>query len=138
MMTRAAAVVAALVLVGGCSSGSDSAGDKPAAKEPKEQTKKSRCVEVNQATIDAIAERVEGGITKAAAVKSKDFKNVYMVAGKIAGGNGVWATNDDPTDATFQGAVQAVDGFAKEFSTWPKADADITSDGAEDAVDCLS
>jgi hypothetical protein len=143
MMTRVAAVAAALLLASaGCTSGSDSAGDKSAAEKTaakKEPAKKSRCLKVNQVTIDAISKEVEGGITKGAAVKSKDFKNVYMVAAKITTGDvAVWATNDDPTDDKFQGAVQAAEGFAHEFSTWPKGDANITTDGVKQAKDCLS
>ena len=88
--------------------------------------------------------RISAGLTgvhltgRSAAVKSKDFKNAYMVAAEFTGPGvtevGVWMTNS----LNETGPVYRVDGFAHQFSSWgPGPGADITTDGASEAKDCI-
>jgi hypothetical protein len=82
---------------------------------------------------------------KAAAVRSADFQNVYMVAlrfmvaGVDSAQTGVWSTNSiDKVGA----AIFAVDGIAKEFTGWTdgdKSSANISQsrDGVTAAKACV-
>lgn len=108
----------------------------------------SRCLPVPAALGDGIASALDDGITASdwQAVKSNDFKNVYMVAAKLAGPGmgddttGVWATNR--LEAA-PGMILAVDGIAQEFSDWPDGDTtdartSPADDGVSEARDCVS
>ena len=81
-------------------------------------------------------------IGKSAAVKSKDYENVYMVALNLSiGGDtevGVFAVNSLDGD----GKVFAVSGFAHQFSNAPygpdsSAEISPTSDGVEEVASCV-
>lgn len=121
--------VSALVLVAACGGGD---GDSEASTS-------DRCVAVNQVNLDAIASTLTDGekITEGAAVKSKDYENVYMIAAKFGDQTGVWATNDDPTDATVEGVLMAGDGFAREFSNAVQGKVENGSEGMAEAKKCL-
>jgi len=84
-----------------------------------------------------------GTLVKAAAVKSPDFKNVYFVAVEFAlpgveNPQGVFATNDLGEG----GIIYAVDGIAKEFTTWIDGDSikdpiGVTDPSVGAALSCL-
>lgn len=111
----------------------------------------SRCQPASPAQLAVIRDGVQGlepgnDIKTAWAVRSTEFERVYVVAARIYGagipaegaGPGVWAISGDP-DAP--GLVLAVDGFAKQFTSYPDAsqtDARITmaTDGASAAQTC--
>lgn len=63
-----------------------------------------------------------------------DFKNEDIGTGE----RGVWLA----TDLSGDGPFMAVDGIAAEFTVWPNTyegqEFDITMDGAQEALDCLS
>lgn len=113
-----------------------------------EAAHEARCVDVPQKTMDAISEGLTGGvrITSAAAVKSDDYAEVYMIAGELDGPGlegegdvGVWASNSLEPGG---GLTLAVDGVANEFSEWPDgretdAQMSISDDGVSEARDCL-
>ena len=88
--------------------------------------------------VAAIQEGTEGrSLGKAAAVKSEDYEDVWMVAAMIEGAHdaGVWATND----LQGGGVIFSVDGFANQFSDWGRLEgASITTDGADEAKDCAA
>lgn len=108
----------------------------------------SRCLDVPQSIIDAIAEglTVSGGGTldHAKAVKSKDFSKVFFVAAVIHGEGmgvgqiGVWATNHiEAAD----GLIYSVNAIANEFSDWgdgstTQAQLSMSNDGATEAEAC--
>ena len=126
MIARIAATLTLLVSLAAC--GGADGGDTS-----------SRCLAVNQANLDAITGTLEDGtkVTKGAAVKSKDYESVYMVAARFGDQVGVWATNDDPTDAKVEGVLMAGDGFSQEFSSAPKGEVEDGADGIDEAKDCL-
>lgn len=99
-----------------------------------------RCLTVDKANLDAITGTLKDGLkaTKGAAVKSKDYESVYMIAAKFGDQVGVWATNDDPTDSSVEGVLMAGDGFSQEFSTAPQGKVENGSDGMDEAEACLS
>jgi hypothetical protein len=74
------------------------------------------------------------------AVKSKDYKNVYFIAGKTDNGEiGVWSSNSLKAG---QGMIMATDSYAVELSMWPdgrmsKAKLSMFDDGFSDALHCL-
>lgn len=125
-------LVACAVALGGCSSNGDPARCLPAST-------------ALTATILGGAQPSAGSLTpiKASAVLSTEFKSVYLVAirFKAAGVDeqtGVWAVNN----LTSPGTTFAVDGFARQFTTWPSgpdSDAKITNqtDGFDASVSCL-
>lgn len=130
---------AALLLAGcgGQDGGSSSASTSATA---------SRCESVSQAVVDTIVSQpksVQMTPVKSTAVKSTDFKQVWMVAisftapGVEDPETGVWAVNSiDKPDL-----VTSVDGFAKEFTTWKDASergVSQSDDGVEEARDCVS
>lgn len=110
----------------------------------------SRCVPASERQIEVIREGIKdvdknNDIKSAWAVKSEDFEDVWMVAAKIYGtgmeegtGPGVWAISGDPDKP---GMTLSVDGFAKEFSSWPdgsktSAKVGANNDGVDDAKLC--
>lgn len=121
-------VVLFLALLAGCGGGGD-----PAAPD--------RCLTVNRVNLDAIEGTFTDGteVTEGAAVRSKDYKSVYMVAAKFGNDDlvGVWATNDDPRDSKINGPLMAGDGMAREFSEAAEGVVEIGSDGMDEAKDCL-
>lgn len=84
-----------------------------------------------------------GTLVKAAAVKSPDFEKVYFVAVEFAlpgvdNPRAVFATNDLGDD----GIIFAVDGIAKEFTTWIDGDSirdpiTVTDPSVNAALSCL-
>lgn len=112
----------------------------------------SRCITASSAQVEAIRAGVKdiadtNDIKSGWAVKSNDFDNVWFVAAKIYGPGiengsdpGVWAISGDLNNP---GMILSVNGYAKEFSSYPdasKTDASITTadDGAKDALLCAS
>ncbi len=85
--------------------------------------------EVDPALLTLIAEQEEDGVggmkfKRGAAVKSRDYKNVYMIAGEFSAPGvdkevGIWSANGKT--AAVQ-AIFAVDGMAKEFTDWTDGD----------------
>lgn len=127
---RAAAVAGVILLLASCGQSKSTA----------------RCVDASSAT-GILATQLQSDMAftgRVAAVKSSEFKQVYMVAAEFSGPGvdnevGVWAMND----LTGPSTVFAVDAMARSFSDWPAADtsmvrADITTDGASEAKDCVS
>ena len=151
-----------LLLLAACggsdSTDSSAAGDTAASAAPvatkaapaaTKAAKSSRCETVSQALLDGIASGAEDGVGKltlsnGAAVRSKDYSEVYLVAAKLTapgvdGDIGVWATNSLTAGG---GLIMSVDGFAKQFTVWPdadKTDAEISlsADGYDEARDCI-
>jgi hypothetical protein len=79
-----------------------------------------------------------GSLGRAYAVRSSDFKKVWMVAAEIQGDGmkgtlGVWATNDIRS----YGSVFAADHMAREFSDWGSGQVESDDDGIEAAKACL-
>ncbi len=112
----------------------------------------SRCVPASNEQLEAIRAGIKdiaqgNDIKSGWAVKSNDFEKVWFVAVKIYGtgmengtGPGLWAISGELNSP---GMILSVDGFAKEFSSYPdasKTDAAITisDDGAQDALSCAS
>lgn len=113
----------------------------------------SRCVPATDAEISTIS----AGLVKVAdgpmwlgegwAVKSKDYKNVWMVAAYIYGngeemekgvGPGVWAHGGEQDDPRM---ILSAEAFARNFSTWERGDTtdaeiSILSDGVKEAIQC--
>lgn len=106
-----------------------------------QSTAPSRCIDVPSALVDAIESGLQGNNTlaSAAAVKSRDYENVWMVAAVIegeglSGDAGVWATNDLSAGG---GLIFSVDGFANSFSDWGRLEGgSIADDGAREAKAC--
>jgi hypothetical protein len=152
MKTTAVALAALIAGVSACSS--NSAGSSTASSAPRvhptatRTAAASRCIAVPVAQAQRLAEGAERGVgkmtfTAAAAVKSSDFKSVYMIAGRFRAPGvdevGVWASNKLPIGG---GLLLAVDGVAKQFTVWPDGDkssagVSSTDDGVAEARDCL-
>ena len=105
-----------------------------------------RCIPVDRAMLNGIATGLDplttGVLSNGWAVKSSDYKNVYMIAAVFRGAGfenvGVWASNSLQPGG---GLIMAVDGYAQEFSDWgdgDKTDARIrsTDDGVSEAKKC--
>jgi hypothetical protein len=158
MIRLTVALAVALIALAACSSSDATTGDEAAATNTSaaptsssagpSNTAKSRCLEVSAGLRDAIAQGAEDGvgrlrITEAAAVKSKDFKKAFMVAGRIKAPGvddiGVWASNSLKPGG---GIIMSVDGFAQQFTAWPDADKTdagirLGDDGTYEAINCL-
>lgn len=73
------------------------------------------------------------------AVKSKDYKNIYFIAGKTGNGEiGVWSSNSLKPG---EGMIMAADSYAVELSVWPdgrksKAKLSMFDNGFADALHC--
>ncbi len=110
----------------------------------------NRCVPASELQLAVIQDGLDdisrSNFVKAGwAVKSTDFKNVWIVAAMIYGpgmekgvGPGIWAISGDPDNP---GIILSVDNYAKEFSIWPdasktSADIRITADGVGDTMRC--
>lgn len=107
-----------------------------------------RCLTVGQAGIGALSTGLTitggGSVRGVRAVKSKDFKNAYFVAGDLQGNGlegsddvGVWVANAIDGTAGFL----TVDAVAKEFSDWGDGTTtdwhfSMGDDGASEARDC--
>jgi len=107
----------------------------------------SRCRNVPAAMGDGIATGIEEGITASGwqAVKSSDYENLFMIAGRLSGPGmdddtiGVWASNSLEAGG---GLILAVNGLAQEFSDWPDGDGtdaetSVTDDGVSEAIECV-
>ncbi len=125
-------VVGLVLLVVGAVRQANVAQDGPGRAEAT-----SRCVPVPAVLLGNIEAGLDGrSLGRAAAVKSRDFENVWMVAAVIEGVGeaGVWGTND----LGGGGLIASVDGYANQFSDWGRLpDASIVSDGAGEARDCV-
>ena len=141
-MKKILAIVAlAMTAACGGSDGSDSASNPSPSLT---------CLDVPATLLAGIAtgeEKDVGGLklTDGKAVKAPGFSKVYFVAAHLRAPGldgedvGVWATNSLEAGG---GLLMAVDGFAKQFTTWPDADktsAGIksTEDGVDEAMDCV-
>jgi hypothetical protein len=136
--------LAGAVAFGGCGE-SSSGGDGGGASQ---NAQKASC----RPAPKTVMERIEAGLTvdgggklrNGYAVRSGDFKKVYMVAADIQGPGlggkddvGVWSVNSLGNG----GSTYAVDSMAQEFSDWgdaDKTDAAITAsdDGVDEARSC--
>ncbi|GAA1790993.1 hypothetical protein [Leucobacter iarius] len=109
------------------------------------------CIEVPAAVKSAIAEGANGAaITPGAAgaVKSKAMNDVTIVAMEFTTpdgetSKGVWGVGGDLASAAEAGGtIVAIDGFAGQFTDWPKQinghTFDVTEDGADEALACLA
>ncbi len=143
--TAAAAVtLAGLLALSACGGGGN---EEPAEADQEAAAESAQaCEEVPQGVLDNIAGGAKEGTGLApvsgAAYRSPDFEKVYLVAMEFSAEGvenqvGVWATNSlDPAEP---GMILAVDGFAKEFTTWVDAEttdaaigpADPSADAAE-------
>lgn len=103
-----------------------------------------RCVKVSSKMASAIQNGFKDKSIKLVestvyAVKSKDFNNIYFIAGKTGNGEiGVWSSNSLKSG---QGMVMAADSYAVEISVWPdgrksKAKLSMFDDGFSDALHC--
>ena len=104
-----------------------------------------RCVPASQEQISAITAFLEADLAlgSGAAVRSKEFEQVWIIAGLIDGlgqpaSPAVWAVSGEQASP---GIVLSVDALAKEFSSAPDAEttrANITlgSDGVAEAISC--
>jgi hypothetical protein len=119
--------------------------------ETPEPTINPRCQPASSKQMEFIREGIKSvqesnDVKDGWAVRSQDFKRVWMVAAEITGPGiadkaaiGVWAINGTPEDP---GVIMAVDGSAKEFTPYPdasKTDAHITisDDGVSQAKECV-
>lgn len=113
--------------------------------EPKSSAPKAECLKVPTDLAKAMASGVtKTKVTRATAVKSPDFKNLYFVAVQFTAEGidkqtGVWASNALQAG---DGVILAVDGIAQQFSDWPhgnETDADISpaDSSVATATDCL-
>jgi len=107
-----------------------------------------RCLPVSAEMMQAIAGGSEDSLpitpVAGAAVKSKDYKEVYMIAMKFSapGGPdevGVWASGSTTPGESL---ILAVDGYATNFTHWPdggKSSYKITQadDGVAESEACL-
>lgn len=152
MISRAAAVVVVSLSLAACGSSTDEAGapssssSSPAssAPAPTSEAKGEGCLDVSKALGDAIAGGGDGLTWKrGAAVKSTEHKDVYYIAGVVGDGQGevtgVWGTTSLEAGG---GLTVSVDGFAEQFTNWPKSgpnsgDMSVTDDGAVAARGCL-
>lgn len=151
-ITRAlpAALLAVALLATGCSSTESEAAPEEqetttAAEPTPEPAPSEECLDVPKTLLRAIAKGANDATIKpvsGAAVKSRDYSKVYMIAMEFNGlgspERGVWASNSLKRGG---GVIMSVDGIAKEFTVWPNGPADspmsITDDGAQEALDCL-
>ena len=130
-----------ILLASACGSAEEEASVDASAAE----SSSTECVEVSPEMGAAIA---EGGVgiewVRGQAVKSPDHEGVYYVAGVVDDGQGevagVWGT---PSLEPWGGVVLAVDGFAQEFTDWPRStdrtgSMSVSDDGAVQAKGCLS
>lgn len=142
-LLAAIALAAALPLAGcGGSETADTSEEPPSGGETATQ-QADRCRDVPQARIDAIASGLDksAGVSagNAAAVRSRDYEKMWMVAIELNGPGldgekGVWTTNR----LEEQGLVFAVDGIAKEFSDWGDGGPfSVVDDGVAEAKHCL-
>lgn len=112
----------------------------------------SSCIPASDAQARTIRSSIQdvapgNGIEHLFAVRSRDFENVYMVAGSITGDGigpgeaiGVWAISGEMDSP---GMVLAVEGFAHEFSGFPlsretNAGISMSDDGAQESYDCVA
>jgi hypothetical protein len=134
-------VLAAVVLVIATGCGSN----EEAAPLPPEPIDMSRCLDVSPAVVTAIETGLDvpgNSIRGAQAVRSSDFKRIYLVTADLEG-DALEATDDYATWATNRldgsGSYWAADPGAEEFSDWgplPNGTA-IGTDGYEESHDCV-
>ena len=77
-------------------------------------------------------------ITRSCAVKSKDFKAIYMVGAKLSDGEiGVWAIGGSKTKVSM---VFSVNAIAEVYSAYPinRERVNVTDHGAQAVIDHLS
>lgn len=107
------------------------------------------CLRVSEELVSSIAQGFDGSklTGNAAGYRASEYADVKFVAvefipnGDTASQKAVFATNDDDlANATLNGLIVAVDGFAKEFSDWgsaPKLNMSIADKGANESLECL-
>lgn len=139
MVFRSGVAVVVLALSLSACGGSD---------EPSEAASSSRpagCEEVSPELGEAIAEGGTADLVwvRGQAVESPDHEGAFYVAGVVNDGEGevtgVWGTSSLTAG---EGVILSVDGFADEFTNWPKSDEktgsmSVADDGAKSAKDCL-
>lgn len=103
-----------------------------------------KCVKVSNKMVSAIQDGFKDKSIKLVAstvyaVKSKDYKNIYFIAGKTGNGEiGVWSSNSLKSG---KGMIMAADSYAVELSVWPdgrksKAKLSMFDNGFSDALHC--
>lgn len=103
-----------------------------------------KCVKVSNKMVSTIQDGFNDKSIKLVAstvyaVKSKDYKNVFFIAGKIGNGEiGVWSSNSLKAG---KGMIMAADAYAVELSVWPdgrksKAKLSMFDEGFSDALHC--
>jgi hypothetical protein len=102
----------------------------------------AKCLKVSPKIVKAIQTGLERGLTLrgARAVKSGDYRNVFMVAADIQGpglkgknDTAVWATNR----LNDYGLIYSADALATEFSDWGNGPGfSSTDDGVYEAKQC--
>lgn len=133
-----------------------SKGDSTASpsQEPSSSTSQTfesaGCLRVSEELVDSISQGFDGAklTGNAAGFLASEYADVKFVAvefipnGDTATQKAVFATNDDDlSNASLNGLIVAVDGFAKEFSDWgsaPKLNMSIADKGAKESLECLS
>jgi hypothetical protein len=106
-----------------------------------------KCKSATPPLVAAISAGLDDGLTlrNVVAVRSRDFKKAYFVAGEVEGPGlegsgdvGVWVTNSPSGN----GLIYSVDAVAEEFSDWgPGGQTDakfsMSDDGASAAQRCV-
>jgi hypothetical protein len=139
-------VLVALVVIAVLSAGGSHDAPRTAALAASRQTRDPNCIAVHPTITRRWNERIhDAAIASAAASRSDDFEQVYMIAGLIVdpsndGKVGVWATSGSPRDRGVD--IMAVDEIARSISGWTVADAShaaITpaTHGVAEAKECL-
>jgi hypothetical protein len=79
---------------------------------------RSRCESVPNATLRAIEQGAETSFTisEAQAVRSRDFKKIWFVSGRVERTTGTWATNDLEVGEHGVGLIEAVDERARTLT----------------------
>jgi hypothetical protein len=89
----------------------------------------SRCEPVSPETLELIQQGMADPITNSGQVKSKDYNNVWFVAGQVGDAQAVWASNGT--------TVIAVNSVSQAVSQWGAAEMSMQDDGAREAQACL-
>jgi hypothetical protein len=113
------------------------------AQQLEEATQPTRCQTVPSAAIEAIETGLENGLSlrDAFAVRSRDYKRVFMVSADIQG-PGFEGTDDVATWGLNQLAqpqsVFSAENLAEEFSDWgPLPDGSPADDGISESGECV-
>jgi hypothetical protein len=138
-------VIGVLSSAGGSEDAPDAAAPAPRAMTSRQQIRDPNYIAVHRSITRAWNERIRDAvIAMAAAYRSRDFGNLYMIAGLIHDPTndprvGVWATR---SASDIDGRIMALDEVARSIAHWPAAsttDSAITTaaHGVAEARECL-